>query len=349
MKQQLEEPFSFWIQATRACNLDCRLCYDDCSKQAPPGQLTKQEIEGVLDEVIGAGAMTVAFEGGEPLLREDFMEILEYTCPRALVFLRTNGTLIDAQVASELKRVGVGTVLLDVWGATAETHDYLTGSPGSFEKTLAAAAEVAGLGIDTYLTCIVNRHNYLELQGVLDLCAVVGARKLGVFRLYPIGRVRTNWEDLALPLEEQERAIAALVPPPGVQVMQSWHPKDRNCCWSAASIDAFGNSIGCSYLRELVNYGNVRDVPFMETWRHPLYVHLRENEVAGGCSDCAASEGRGGGCRSTAMAFKGSWNATDPFCHTTTDDVDLTRLPDWLRQRPLGPAEPSPHEVEVIR
>src|SRR3546814_8772827 len=59
--------------------------------------------------------------------------------------------------------------------------------------------------------------------------------------------------------EEMTAALGALKPPPGIKLMQSWHPNDGNCCWQMAAVDPFGRSIGCSYLREFVDYGDVRE------------------------------------------------------------------------------------------
>jgi len=105
-------------------------------------------------------------------------------------------------------------------------------------------------------------------------------------------------------------------------------------------VNAFGDSIGCPYLREYVNHGNVRDVPFMEMWdTNTLYKTLRSGEVDTSCISCDNNEGSRGGCRSTAYAFRGSWTAADPFCPNLNDGVDLRVLPQWLLQEnPTPPA-----------
>jgi radical SAM protein with 4Fe4S-binding SPASM domain len=136
---------------------------------------------------------------------------------------------------------------------------------------------------------------------------------------------------MALSLEEQMAAVASLRPPAGIDVMQSWHPNDRNCCWQAAAVTAHGSSIGCMYLREYVDFGDVRKVDFFRSWREdPLYGSLRSGKVDKTCPSCAATSNTGGGCRSAAFAFTGRWTAPDPFCPTTNDGVDLRVLPQRL-------------------
>jgi radical SAM protein with 4Fe4S-binding SPASM domain len=94
-----------------------------------------------------------------------------------------------------------------------------------------------------------------------------------------------------------------------------------------SAIDPFGQSIGCAYLREYVDFGNVTQMPFIETWNHPLAKQLRAGHVERSCKPCASTQGSHGGCRSTAYAFHGRFDAPDPFDLELNDGVDLTALP----------------------
>src|SRR5262249_32644253 len=152
---------------------------------------------------------------------------------------------------------GIGRVLVDVMGARAETHDYLTGVSGSFERACDAVQHLLDVGIPTDMLIILNRRNAGELQEYVDLASELGVPRIGILRLYPLGRVKRQWSELSLSLEEQTAALASFRVPDNLKVMQSWHPKNHNCCWQTATISPFGDSIGCPYLREYVNYGNI--------------------------------------------------------------------------------------------
>jgi radical SAM protein with 4Fe4S-binding SPASM domain len=131
-----------------------------------------------------------------------------------------------------------------------------------------------------------------------------------------------------LSLDEQMAAIRSLCPPSGLQVMQSWHPKDKNCCWQASAVNAFGRAIGCMYLREYVDFGSIREARYLDIWRNdPLYRSLRSGPIENECPECSAGQTRPGGCRSTAFAFHGRWTAPDPFDEVLNDGVDLRVLP----------------------
>jgi radical SAM protein with 4Fe4S-binding SPASM domain len=339
----LHLPYKVTLSITQTCNLECKYCYADCSGERAVDELTTDEWLRLIDYLVANAFMSVYFEGGEPLKRTDFLQILAHCARRMMTLLRTNGTLIDPDMANRLKVIGVGRVLVDLMGATADTHDHLTGVSGSFVQACAAVQHLLDAGIETDVLTILNRRNVTELQAYLDLASALGVSRAGILRLYPLGRAKARWAELAMSLEEQMAALAALVPPAGLKVMQSWHPNDRNCCWQSAAIDPFGRSIGCAYLREYVDYGNVRAVPFLETWKHPLYRQLRSGTVEKSCPSCESTQGTSGGCRSAAFAFHGRWQAPDPFCSTLNEGVDLRVLPPHLISKGNKRSDP-PHQ-----
>ncbi len=333
MAPQFDRPPKVTFAFTETCNQECRHCYADCRRAGKRRELSTDEWLKLIDYLAENGVIQTYIEGGEPLHRPDFLKILRHTSRRMMTLLRTNGTLIDAAMAQRLKRAGVGHILVDLMGCRAETHDWFAGVAGSFTRACAGIRNLVEAGVKTDVLTILNKRNAGEMQAILDLAHGLGAQRVGVLRLYPLGPVKHRWRDLALSLDEQMAAIASLKPPAGLKLMQSWHPRDRNCCWQSATVNAYGDSIGCPYLREYVNFGNVRDTPFMEIWdRDPLYRTLRAGEVESSCATCDANEGSRGGCRSAAYAFRGRWDAADPFCPTVNDGVDLRVLPDWIFQ-----------------
>ena len=340
MQPYFRTPPKVTLSITNRCNQQCRYCYADCNREGGAEELPISEWMRFVDYLIEHDVIELFIEGGEPLVKPGFDQLLAHCARRLMTMVRSNGTLVDAEVAARWKRAGVGRAFVDVMAATAATHDALAGMSGSFDKACAGVRHLAAADIPTDMLVILNRKSAPELQAYLELAAALGAERVGVLRLYPLGRAKQRWSELALTLDEQEQALAALRPPPGLALMLSWHPKDSNCCWQNATVDAHGNSIGCPYLREYVNYGNIRRVDFFESWEgDPLYRQLRSGRVEKSCPDCHASEGTRGGCRSTAYAFHGRWSAPDPFCRTLNDGVRLDVLP----RRLLQPAPDTAH------
>jgi radical SAM protein with 4Fe4S-binding SPASM domain len=334
MRPRYVTPPHLTISVTNTCNLRCRWCYGDCGSAGSRPELDTPEWLSFIDYLVDNDFIQVYFEGGEPFCRPDFLKILRHCTRKLMTFVRTNGTLITPDIATELKAIGVGRVLVDIMGARPETHDELTGTAGSFDRSCAAVKRLAAAGIKTDVLVILNRQNASEIQELVDLAHALGALRLGILRLYPLGRAKRAWDELCLALQEQQSTLAALRVPGGFKVMQSWHPNDRNCCWQAAAVNAYGDSVGCMYLREYVNFGNIRTTPLLDTWHNDeLYRSLREGDVERSCPSCHEKDGTHGGCRSTAYAFHGRWDAPDPFCSHLNGGIDVRVLPKRLLQK----------------
>jgi radical SAM protein with 4Fe4S-binding SPASM domain len=281
--------------------------------------------------VVEDGVIQFYIEGGEPLAKPGILELLARCTRDAMTLLRTHGTLIDGAMADGLKTAGLGRVLVDLMGAEAATHDWFTGVPGSFHAACNGIRNCVAHAVPTDILVILTRQTAPQLNALLMLAADLGVERVGILRLYPLGRAKRIWGEIALSLEDQMAVIRALQPPPSLKVMQSWHPNDHNCCWQAAAVNAFGRAIGCMYLREYVDFGPIGTLRHRDIWHHnPLYRHLRSGQVERGCADCTSSQGSAGGCRAAAYAFHGRWTAPDPFDETLNDGVDLRVLPERL-------------------
>jgi len=231
-------------------------------------------------------------------------------------------------VTSYLAVLGMGAVVVPLNPASPGPE--LTGQIGSYDAAIAGIRHARAAGLKVTILGILSAKNAPHLQRYVDLAKQLDCDQVGVLRLYPLGRARKNWAELSLTLPEMMAALDSLKVPPSVQLMQSWHPKDGNCCWQTAAVTPQGDSVGCPYMREYVNYGNITERSLLETWDHPLYRQLRANDVEDSCPDCSTTQGTHGGCRSTAYAFTGRFTAPDPYCSHHNKGEDLRVLPQWL-------------------
>jgi radical SAM protein with 4Fe4S-binding SPASM domain len=327
---QLERPFRITLSLTERCNLNCRWCYSDCGARPASQELSTDEWRHVIDDAVNCGVIKVFIEGGEPLLRDDAFDLIEHAAASCLTYLRTNATLVTEDAARRLKAIRVGTVCIDVLGASADTHDALTGVPGSFDQAIRGVRCLLAVDLPVILMCILTRQNLNDLDRYLEMAVQLGVRRVSILRLYPLGRAKRNWRQLSLSLANMTAAISGLKKPSGLDVMQSWHPNNPNCCWLSAAARADGRSIGCPYLREYVDYGDLRTTSLLETWDHPTYRALRTSPVENSCGGCKSTQLSSGGCRSTAYAFRGSFAAADPYCPGQDDGIDLRQVPSHL-------------------
>ncbi|GAB5470833.1 MAG: hypothetical protein Kilf2KO_38630 [Rhodospirillales bacterium] len=328
-ESQLDSPIKLTVCLTETCNLDCAFCYADCHAKSGRAELEMSAWHRILKDCSDEGIVAFYFEGGEPFLRAGFEELLAELAQRAFVMVRTNATLIDRARAERLREIGVGEVFVDLWGATAETHDAMTGTPGSYQRTLVGIDNLVAAGVAVKLLYVLTRINVAETAAAARLAeARVPGGAIAYLRLYPLGRARRDWDRLSLPLAEQMAALEAAEAAGAGRIIHSWHPNNHNCCWQMAALRADGRSIGCAYLRDFADFGSIEQQSLLETWDHPLHRRLRSGAVEASCGDCAASQGSHGGCRAAAYAFHGRFEAPDPYDSLLNAGLDLTRLPD---------------------
>lgn len=331
-RPRLDKPFKLTICVTQTCHMDCQLCYADCTND-PARELTTAQWKRFIDELAAENFLHIFFEGGEPFDRPDFEELLGHVNKRLYVAVRTHATGLDSARARRLKALGVGRIYVDLYSAEPHVQDQLTSRDGSYERAVAGIRSAREAGISVTILAILSRRNYKNLEAYFTLAEALDADQVGVLRLYPLGRAKRNWSTLSLSLDQMMSALNGLRVPRSVQLMQSWHPRDGNCCWQNAAVSPSGQSIGCPYLREYVDFGNITTMPIVETWDHPLYRQLRDGEVEETCVECSSTQGTLGGCRSTAYAFHGRFTASDPYCLHNNQGVNLHDLPQRLLRK----------------
>ncbi len=159
------------ISITNRCNLKCRMCDIPHNKKEELGASKWKEI---ITDISLLGAETIVFSGGEPLLREDLLELICFSKGKGLkVCITSNGRLIDEEKAAELSNAKVDVVNISLDGPK-EIHDFLRGE-NSFEKTISALDNLKKNGIETTIATMVCSYNYLHLPQVVHLAAKYGA------------------------------------------------------------------------------------------------------------------------------------------------------------------------------
>jgi len=181
-------PFLVVWNYTNACNLQCIHCYQRADRPLPD-ELSTQERKAVIDELSEAGVVSIAFSGGEPLMRRDFLEIAKCAADRDMyVSLATNGTLITDEMARRLKESRVQYVEVSLDGTDPQTHDTFRGTPNAFEMTVRGIKNLVHNGIFTCIATTATRHTLHEIPKIIELSKRLGVRRLLVFNFIPTGR-----------------------------------------------------------------------------------------------------------------------------------------------------------------
>jgi MoaA/NifB/PqqE/SkfB family radical SAM enzyme len=93
-KASERRPIVVW-NITRTCNLRCVHCYNDSGLEKPCNEITTAKAKEVIDDLAAFDVPSILFSGGEPLMRPDLLELIEYAVGKGLrTVISTNGTLI---------------------------------------------------------------------------------------------------------------------------------------------------------------------------------------------------------------------------------------------------------------
>lgn len=323
----LDAPICLTWELTYACNLECVHCLSS-SGQRDPRELTTAEAKGVIDELAALQVFYINMGGGEPLVRRDFFELLEYSLDKKVgVKFSTNGYLIDAEKAKRLAAMDYLDIQLSLDGADAATNDPIRGE-GSYAAVRQAMDHLADADFGPFkLSIVATRHNIPQLDQFQDLADQYGA-ELRVTRLRPSGRGADVYHDLR-PTQAQQRDIYNwLMDRPNVLTGDSFFHLSAlgaplpglNLCGAGrvvCLIDPIGDVYACPFvIHDQFMAGSVRDEGgFTGVWRESeLFLSLREPDSAGACASCGQFDACKGGCMATKFFTGLPLDGPDPEC-----------------------------------
>lgn len=116
------------------CNLSCNFCY-----RTKDPALSHEDAERLLRIVASSGASWCTFAGGDPSLRPDIVELLQYARAVGLkTEVQTNAERLRHKVREEI--LAVNQVGLSIDGPTAAVHDNFRSCPGNYSHVLSLLA-----------------------------------------------------------------------------------------------------------------------------------------------------------------------------------------------------------------
>ncbi|MEW6532979.1 MAG: radical SAM protein [Thermodesulfobacteriota bacterium] len=280
-------PLEGSLDLTYRCNNDCRHCWLRIPANAPEKsqELSFDEIRGIVDQARKLGTREWAISGGEPMLRPDFADILDYVIRKSTTYsLNTNGTLITPRIARLLKRKGGKMVA--VYGATAQVQDHITRNPGSFEATLRGMAYLREAGADFIVQLIPMKDNHHQWPEMVELAqSYSSVWRCGAAWLFlsACGSPEKNAEIAAQRLSPRE--VVALDPPDvsfeerekeinlqiGTHCMGVGNQDDRlfaGCMEMRREfhVDAYGRMSFCCFVKDPAMRYDLRKGSLEEAW-----------------------------------------------------------------------------------
>ena len=327
LKAGLNAPICLTWEWTYACNLQCVHCLSSSGRR-DPHELNTAEMFEVVDAFAELGVFYVNIGGGEPMLRPDFFEIVEYCVASGVgVKFSTNGGLMTADKARRLAAMEYVDVQISLDGIDQDTNDAVRGE-GSHAQARRAMDHLRDAGFGPFkISVVMTRNNVEQLDGFEDLADTYGA-ELRLTRFRPSGRGADSWHDLHPTQEQQRRLYHWLLERPHVLTGDSFFHLSAlgealpglNLCGAGrvvCLIDPVGDVYACPFvLHDEFKAGSIRDPGgFVGVWRSsPLFTELREPQSAGACASCGSYDACQGGCMATKFFTGLPLDGPDPEC-----------------------------------
>jgi radical SAM protein with 4Fe4S-binding SPASM domain len=314
-KESLKETaplrYLFW-ECTLRCNLNCRHCGSDCFCE---NGSEADEIQGetVIAQLASIARQyppeecTFAIIGGEPLLREEIIDVGRQAAELGYHWgITTNGTLLTATMIDRLKKARLETISISVDGI-AEDHDALRRSPGSYATVTDG---IRLLVADPFyrafdVICCVSRLNIDRLEPFLEEMIELGVPAVRFTPVFSRGRAGGD-SDLLLDNAQYRKLLSFIAAKRGselpIKVYLSeegyWGPEwecvvrdEFHYCGSGITIGSIlhdGSVTGCPSVSRKHLEGNIREASFVELWqnRFARYRDQKKEVLSHLCGDC---------------------------------------------------------------
>jgi MoaA/NifB/PqqE/SkfB family radical SAM enzyme len=187
-----------FLEITQKCNLHCRHCGSDCTKDARLRELTTRQWTDFLQKLsrdFSPSDLVLVITGGEPFCAPNFAAILARAGALGLRWgMVTNGYALTPKNIDLLLRHKIASITVSLDGLEI-THNWLRGRKDSFKRAVTGIARLARSPIPfmDVVTC-VHPGNLHELDDLKKLLVSLGVRYWRLFSIFPKGRAARNGE-----------------------------------------------------------------------------------------------------------------------------------------------------------
>ena len=334
-EDKLRFPVDVDIEVTRKCNMNCMHCYSSSSLYTRLTGPSLEDIDILSEELAEGHVLRVLIGGGEPLLRDDIVEIVKMFTKRGMyVLLSSNGYYFDYDIGRELFAAGLRVIQFSVDGV-GDTHDNIRGVKGAFRRVVQAIDVARELGFHVMVKSIAMRSNIAELPALARLLCDKGVEAYYINRPVPAGRAKENWSKIHVyykELEKTRRLIEAVWKNSGcrgklgVENRKIMGASSNNggslggICNAGityVSLDALLHVKPCGFYPVSYSCGRLyREYDSLaEAWEEcPIFKLLRRLSTRSLEEPCRSCGLCNGGCRAAALLMFGRLTAPDPLC-----------------------------------
>lgn len=325
-----EDMYSIQWHITNKCNLRCTHCYQENYDNEPKLEDLidiYNKIERFLEKENYYA--DIALTGGEPLISENLIPLLEYLSMKERVkklMILTNGTLVDEQKVKLYKKFGVDLVQISLDGGNKKIHESVRGK-NSFEQTLKGIQLFKKEGISVQVQMVIHNNNVNSIYELIQLCNLYNVDRLLITRLVLEGNAKDNFKDIILSPNKYKKLLLMLNDYSKDKINKVKILKGR-CLWrlidktqgsvcpvgiNSIAILPNGDVLPCRRMPIII--GNLKKESLYKIWygSKVLWDIRRKSNLKGKCGNCSDNE-KCGGCRAIAYATTGDYLESDPYC-----------------------------------
>jgi radical SAM protein with 4Fe4S-binding SPASM domain len=310
MSAEQSAPYRMDLALTYRCQNDCPHCYNDRPQDFP--ELSTAQWKEVIDRCWEQGIPHLTFTGGEPTLRDDLVELVQYAEDIGMVTgLQTNGRkLRDRAYLDQLLMAGLDHIQITLESFDPAIHDQMVGVEGAWAETVEGVKTVIDADVYMMTNTTMTTENVGGIEETIEFAASMGVPTFGCNSLIYSGSAMAVGNGLAEgELEPVLERVKEATHEHHMRLI--WYTPTQYCefdpigmelgvkgCTAARynmCVESNGDVIPCqSYY---VSLGNILTDPWSSIWEHELALYLRNRDfMMEKCHDCPDQVLCGGGC-----------------------------------------------------
>jgi radical SAM protein with 4Fe4S-binding SPASM domain len=269
---------------TYKCNENCKHCYiPDVKDPDIKNELSKKEIFKVIDDMVELGVFYLTLSGGEPTLRKDFFEIVDYASKKGMcITIYTNGLNLTEEFIEQLSEYWIHKVGISIYSSNSKLHDEITQVKGSFDKSVNALKKLFNKGIKTEINSVQLNNTVQGYFKTKNFTESLGGSVTMDFSLSP--KLNGNLSPLSFEIDFDKLIVLSATPnnPLSVSAKSNEWGYEYNEPVCGAGHDLLclnpqGDVYPCASFPFSV--GNIKTNSLKSIWKNSLYGENKDNSL----------------------------------------------------------------------
>jgi len=161
-------PKQITLELTYRCNAKCIFCDRwKTSKEEIKKELNINEIKQLIQSLAEVGTQNICLTGGEPLLKENFFEIVDEIKKHKIEVTVTDNGLLLPKFAKKFAEHKIDHVMISMDSANPEKHDSIRGIPGIWKNAVEGIKLLKKYNVPVGITNVVVQNNADEVEKII--------------------------------------------------------------------------------------------------------------------------------------------------------------------------------------